>query len=168
LPDPVLARQIAGMMILHLRNAMVVGLLMLVSAFCLAADVNFPRSKLELVSVAGQRHSFDVELASTPEQLSQGLMFRRNLAANAGMLFDFGQIRPVSMWMRNTLIPLDMLFIDDRGQVVAVVQRTVPMSEEPLGPTTPVRAVLELNGGTASRLGIGPGTTVRHPIFKGQ
>jgi uncharacterized membrane protein (UPF0127 family) len=126
--------------------------------------VTFPKSSVEVTS-GGRQHVFNVELATRPEQLSQGLMFRRSLAVDAGMLFDFGQNRPVSMWMRNTLIPLDMLFIDERGVVVAVVERAVPGSEEPRGPAAPVRAVLELNGGTASRLGIGPGATVRHATF---
>lgn len=127
--------------------------------------VTFPRSRVEILTRAGQRHAFKVELATTPEQLSQGLMYRRSLAADAGMLFDFGVDRPVSMWMRNTLIPLDMLFITGDGTVVGIKERAVPGSLEIIDSPQPVRSVLEVNGGTARRLGLGVGDRVIHPIF---
>jgi hypothetical protein len=110
-------------------------------------------------------HKFTVEVANTPEAITQGLMFRESLGADAGMLFDFGQVRPASMWMKNTLIPLDMLFIDADGQVIAIARNTVPGSLRSLGPGVPVRAVLEIGGGRAKALGITPGDTVQHPIF---
>lgn len=125
----------------------------------------FPRSKVDVVGPSGSRHGFAVEVASTPEQLSQGLMYRKTLPADAGMLFDFGESKPVSMWMKNTLIPLDMVFIAADGRVVGVAQRAVPGSLEVISSPGPVRGVLELNGGTAERLGIRAGDRVLHPLF---
>ena len=127
--------------------------------------VTFAQSRAEIVTHSGRRHILSVELASTPEQLTQGLMFRRSLAADAGMLFDFGSTRPVSMWMRNTLIPLDMLFLDERGGIVGFRERAVPNSLEVISSPAPVRGVLEVNGGTVQRLGLVVGDRVNHPIF---
>ena len=129
--------------------------------------VTFPITALVIQTSDGKRHSFKVELASSSEERSQGLMFRRILAADAGMLFDFGRTEPVSMWMKNTLIPLDMLFIDIDGTVVNIAQRTVPGSLTPIPSAKPVRFVLELPGGSASRLAIKPGDKFRHPLFAG-
>lgn len=126
---------------------------------------SFPRSKAEIVSQSGARHGFTVEVAATSEQLSQGLMYRRTLAADAGMLFDFGEDKPVSMWMKNTLIPLDMVFVAHDGRVMGVAQRTVPGSLEVISSPGPVRGVLEVNGGTAERLGIRAGDRLVHPLF---
>ena len=147
------------------RRWVVLLVLMLLPAVVAAAEGGFDRSKLEVVSGSG-RHAFTVETARTPEQLSQGLMFRPKLAGDAGMLFDFGRIQPVSMWMKNTLIPLDMLFLAADGRVVHVAEYAVPGSLEPLGPKEPVRAVLEVNAGTARKLGIRPGDRVIHGLFK--
>lgn len=131
----------------------------------LAQAVSFAQSRLEVVGGDGRHHPFTIELAVTPDQLSQGLMFRKTLAANAGMLFDFGQPRQVSMWMKNTLIPLDMLFIDRGGRVVHVEEYAVPGTLQPRGPSDPVLGVLEVAAGTARRLGLRPGDRVLHPIF---
>jgi hypothetical protein len=100
--------------------------------------------------------------------MTQGLMFRRSLPADAGMLFDYKQPTMAAMWMRNTLIPLDMLFIDAHGRIVNIQQRAVPQSLDLIAAAAPVRAVIELNGGTAARLGIAPGDQVLHPIFDKQ
>lgn len=129
------------------------------------ALVSFPSSQAEIVTAAGKRHRFSVELATTPDQLTQGLMFRRTLAADAGMLFDFGMDRPVSMWMRNTLIPLDMLFLAADGRITGYHERAVPGSQDIISAPGLVRAVLELNGGTVSRLGLAVGDRVVHPMF---
>ena len=110
-------------------------------------------------------HSFTVEVASTPEEIQQGLMFREELGPDAGMLFDFGEVRQASMWMKNTLIPLDMLYVDQTGTVVAIARNAVPGSTRSLGPGVPVRAVVELAGGRSRELGIAPGAKVVHPIF---
>jgi uncharacterized membrane protein (UPF0127 family) len=124
----------------------------------------FPTSELTIVSSTG-RHRFKVEVAETPAQMTQGLMFRRSLAPDAGMLFDYKKPTAAAMWMRNTLIPLDMLFVDTHGRIVNIHQRAVPQSLDVIAAAAPVRAVIELNGGTAERLGIEPGDQVVHPIF---
>ncbi|MDH3228313.1 MAG: DUF192 domain-containing protein [Alphaproteobacteria bacterium] len=122
-------------------------------------------SRLVIVSESG-RHEFTVELAATPGQRAQGLMYRRSMAADAGMLFDFGKRGGrASMWMKNTFIPLDMLFIRADGEIESIAARTVPHSLESISSRGPVRGVLELNGGTASRLGIKPGDRVEHGLF---
>lgn len=125
----------------------------------------FKKSTLTIVTDKG-RYDFDVEMALTPRQHAQGLMFRRTLAPDAGMLFDYRRPEPVSMWMKNTYIPLDMLFIASDGRIVNIAERTVPRSTEIIPSDGPVRAVLEVNGGTAARLGIEPGDKVIHPIFE--
>ena len=124
----------------------------------------FATSELTIVSATGP-HRFTVEVAETPEQMEQGLMFRRTMAPDAGMLFDYKAPTVATMWMRNTLIPLDMLFVDAQGRIVNIHQRAVPQSLDVIAAGAPVRAVIELNGGTAARLGIAPGDQVQHPIF---
>ncbi|MBK8199598.1 MAG: DUF192 domain-containing protein [Acidobacteria bacterium] len=110
-------------------------------------------------------HVFQVEIADTPDSIRQGMMFRETMGADTGMLFDFGEVRPASMWMKNTLVSLDMLFMDSNGKVIAIARNAVPGSLRSLGPGVPVRAVLEIPGGRAKELGIVPGDTVEHPIF---
>jgi uncharacterized membrane protein (UPF0127 family) len=135
------------------------------SRVVVAAELQqFPRSELTIISATG-RHRFQIEVAETPQQMMQGLMFRRSLAPDAGMLFDYKRPTTATMWMRNTLIPLDMLFVDARGKIVNIQQRAVPQSDDVIAAAAPVRAVIELNGGTAERLGIAPGDQVVHPIF---
>src|ERR1700693_4028554 len=124
----------------------------------------FPSAELNVVT-AGGPHKFAVEVATTPAQLEQGLMFRQSLAPDSGMLFDFKSPQPVMMWMKNTLIPLDMLFVDTQGRMVNIHERAVPESLETIGSGAQVRGVIELNGGTAARLGIRPGDRVVYPIF---
>ena len=131
----------------------------------IGADLQqFPTSELTIISATGP-HRFKVELAKTPAQMTQGLMFRTSLAPDAGMLFDYRQPTAATMWMRNTLIPLDMLFVDAQGRIVNIHERAVPQSLDLIAAAEPVRAVIELNGGTAARLGIEPGDRVVHPIF---
>jgi hypothetical protein len=135
------------------------------SRFSVGADLQrFPTSELTIISATGP-HRFKVELAETPAQMTQGLMFRTSLAPDAGMLFDYKQPTVATMWMRNTLIPLDMLFVDAQGRIVNIHERAVPQSDDVIGAAEPVRAVIELNGGTAARLGIERGDRVVHPIF---
>ena len=117
------------------------------------------------IETADGRIDFTVELAISQAQMRQGLMYRRKMARDAGMLFVYGWPRPSSMWMKNTYIPLDMLFIDSDGRIVRIAERTVPQSLAVVSSGAPVRAVLELNGGSAARFGIAPGDRVRHEIF---
>jgi uncharacterized membrane protein (UPF0127 family) len=115
---------------------------------------------LTIVTAAGRRHVFTVEIARTGAQQEHGLMDRGAMAADAGMLFPFDPPRPASFWMRNTRIPLDMIFIRPDGTIARIAANTVPMSEEQIGVTEPVTAVLELNGGRAAALGIAAGDRV--------
>jgi uncharacterized protein len=150
------------------RRALLVGFALAatgLSRVSVAAELQqFPRSELTIVSGTG-RHRFKIEVAETPEQMMRGLMFRRSLPPDAGMLFDYKQPTVATMWMRNTLIPLDMLFVDAQGRITNIQQRAVPQSDDIIAAAAPVRAVIELNGGTAERLGIAPGDQVVHPIF---
>ena len=108
---------------------------------------------------AGRR--FDTEVARTPEQQAKGMMFRTALADDKAMLFDFGVERPAGFWMRNTLIPLDIIFIRADGRVANIAARAEPYSEETRLSDGPVVAVLEIRGGLAAEAGIVPGTLIR-------
>lgn len=121
--------------------------------------------KLQIVTASGA-HDFQVELADTPAARSKGLMFRRAMPADRGMLFDFHQVTPVMMWMKNTYIPLDMVFVSREGVVTSVAADAVPMSEEIISSGQPVYAVVELNAGVAKKIGLAPGDEVRHPAFR--
>jgi uncharacterized protein len=138
--------------------------LLLLPACPAGAQVVFETSPLEIESGSGML-SFEVELALSPEQRRQGLMFREHLDSDQGMLFDFGRSAPVTMWMRNTFISLDMLFIDADGRIARIVADTEPLSDAVIGSGGPVRAVLELAAGTSADLGIAVGDRVVHPIF---
>jgi uncharacterized membrane protein (UPF0127 family) len=116
-----------------------------------------------VVATGEGEHLFRAEVADTTAERSRGLMFREELAPDAGMLFLFEPPRRVSFWMKNTYISLDMLFIDARGRIVHIAERTEPETLDPHGPDRPVRAVLEINGGLSERLGIRPGDEVRAP-----
>ena len=120
------------------------------------------------ITTASGTHRFMVELADTPERRSVGLMHRPAMAADYGMLFDFKTDARVAMWMHNTRIPLDMLFIAKDGHIVNIAERAVPFSETTIPSKGPIRAVLELNGGTVARLGIKPGDRVSHAMFKAE
>ncbi len=139
----------------------------LLAALACLAQAAFAQLPTGTVSIeTGETsHRFNVEIAATPEAISAGLMFRTELAPDAGMLFDFGGEREASMWMKNTLLPLDMLFIDGAGTVVMIARNTTPGSLRSIGPGVPVRGVLEIAGGRAKALQIEPGDTVVHPIF---
>jgi len=129
-----------------------------------AAAARTAPSGLDLVTLSiqgrGRSHVFTVEVARTEEQQAQGLMNRRALAPDAGMLFPFDPPRPASFWMRNTLIPLDMIFIRPDGTIARIAANTVPMSETPVAVGEPMTAVLELRGGRTAELGIREGDRV--------
>lgn len=110
-------------------------------------------------------HSFIVEMVDEPEEIRRGLMDRTEMGPDAGMIFDFGTPREASMWMKNTILPLDMLFLQPDGHIVAIARNTVPGSLAQINPGVPVKGVLELNAGRSAELGIEPGDTVRHEMF---
>jgi uncharacterized protein len=123
---------------------------------------NFSVSWIEVVA-DGAAHRFTVEVARTPDERAQGLQHRENLPADHGMLFDFGSEGAVAMWMRNTPIPLDMLFVTAAGEIAGIAERTEPYSLATIASPAAVRYVLEVAGGTADRLGIAPGDRLRGP-----
>jgi uncharacterized membrane protein (UPF0127 family) len=134
------------------------------SVAALAADelTGVARSTLEIHAKTGMQR-LAIYLAVTPEQQERGLMFVRELPADTGMLFPLGSPRPMSMWMKNTLISLDMLFIDQGGRVVCLRERAVPKSEAIISCDRPVKAVLEIGGGQAAKRGLAVGDLVVHP-----
>jgi hypothetical protein len=115
---------------------------------------------LDIITAQGVHH-FKVEVADTPASRERGLMFRRHLAANQGMLFDFKTVQPVSFWMKNTLIPLDMVFVGADGRIVSIARNATPMSEAPISSAGPVLDVVELRGGRAAEIDAAPGDQVR-------
>lgn len=120
---------------------------------------------LTIVSASG-RHEFQVEVMRTPEQRARGLMHRQFMPADRGMLFDFKRTEPVAMWMQNTYISLDMLFIRADGTVARIAERTEPLSTRTIPSGEPVLSVLEINGGVAEKLGIKAGDKVEHALFR--
>lgn len=124
----------------------------------------FEKSTLTIDSASGPK-IFTIELALSPAQQEQGLMYRRAMAADAGMLFVFPGPQIARFWMHNTIIPLDMLFIAADGHIAGIHERAVPMRDDAITSDQPVLAVLELNGGTASRLGIKSGDLVHYAAF---
>jgi len=118
------------------------------------------------IATASGVHAFQVEIAANEAARENGLMRRRFMPADRGMLFEFDREAPVSFWMKNTYIPLDMIFIARDGSVTRVAADAEPLSEAIIPSGGPCVAVLELNGGTAARIGLKVGDKVRHPFFK--
>ena len=145
-----------------LRVVMAAGLLLALQFPTHSANLQ----NLEIVSATGV-HVFSVELASNDAERTRGLMFRKELPEGRGMLFDFGVDQDIAMWMKNTLIPLDMLFIRADGRIAHIAENTEPLSTKIIRSGGPVRAVLEVAGGTAKKLGIAVGDRVAHPTFHG-
>jgi uncharacterized membrane protein (UPF0127 family) len=119
---------------------------------------------LEIASKTGV-HVFAVEIADNDTERAKGLMYRRELPEGQGMLFDFHREQEVSFWMQNTYIPLDMVFIRGDGRILRIAENTEPLSTRLIPSGGPVRAVLEVIGGTTRKLGIAPGDRVASPIF---
>ena len=140
-------------------------LVLLLAALPAWALETFGTSELT-IQTAGGPQKFTIELALSDAQMEQGLMFRRSLAANAGMLFDFRSPTNVTMWMKNTLIPLDMLFLDEQGRIIDIHERAVPQSTDIIASSVPAHYVIELNGGTVERLGIKIGDQATSPAIK--
>ena len=142
------------------RRLLLLALLVIFPATGARAQLqSFQTSSLTIDTAKGAQH-FTIELALPPAQQEQGVMFRRSLAADAGMLFVFPDDQTATFWMKNTLISLDMLFIAANGRILDLHERAVPLSEATISSKAPVRAVLEVNGGTVARLGIKDGDLV--------
>ncbi len=121
---------------------------------------------LSILTDNGDYHEFTVEIATSPEKMKAGLMFRDSLSEDHGMLFVYPNIGETAMWMKNTKIPLDMLFIDATGKIVHVHENAHPYDETPIPSRFPVKATLEIKGGQAALLGIKAGDRVESPFFK--
>jgi uncharacterized membrane protein (UPF0127 family) len=125
------------------------------------------RDKLTIEPAAGgPGHAFDIEVASSEQEKRLGLMYRTEIGEREGMLFPYTPEREISMWMRNTYISLDMVFIRANGTIARIEERAEPLSERVIASGSVVAAVLELRAGTAARLGIKPGDRVSYPLFK--
>ncbi len=124
----------------------------------------------EVVDIRGPfgQARFSVEVADTGEERARGLMFRDSMPRSAGMLFVYPTPQRASFWMKNTMIPLDMIFADQAGRVTRVHQNAVPQDLTPIDGGEGVVAVLEINGGLAARIGIEPGAELRHPALSGE
>ena len=128
---------------------------------------NFTRSQLAIERQGG-RDTLQIWLAQTSEEQQQGLMFIQQLPADYGMLFVLGAARPMSMWMKNTYVSLDMLFVDARGRITHIVERAKPLSEDIISSGGEVAGVLEIAGGEVQRRGIRVGDRLIHAVFVGK
>jgi uncharacterized membrane protein (UPF0127 family) len=135
------------------------------SAQAAAASSQAGLQSLVIVTASG-RHPFRVELARTEAQREQGLMFRRSMPADRGMLFDFKTPQSVMMWMKNTYIPLDMVFMGRDGRVTHIAANAEPLSETIIPSDGPAFAVLELNGGVAQQIGLKNGDRIENALFQ--
>ena len=147
-------------MVLHSVRALL-GALLLAALPALAQPV---REELVVTTDAGPQ-VFQVEIADDPAERARGLMYRREMADEHGMLFDFEREQPASFWMENTYIPLDMIFIKADGTVESIAERTTPLSQKSVPSKGPVRYVLEINAGLSDKLGIEPGDQVSGPAL---
>ena len=135
-------------------------LILLALAFGGAAHAGCAPDTVELRGPGGVQR-FSVEIADSEAERSQGLMFREHMPASAGMLFVYDQPKHAYFWMKNTLLPLDMVFADASGMVTAVHSNAIPQDETPIDGGADVAFVLEINGGLAARMGIAPGAVLR-------
>jgi uncharacterized membrane protein (UPF0127 family) len=135
-------------------------------AACVCLSAGAARAEgLDIVTASGPHH-YDVEIAADEPTRERGLMERRTMPADHGMLFEFPERQPVTFWMKDTYLPLDMAFIDADGTVRRIVERATPMSEALIPSEAPVTAVLELNAGQAAAIGLKPGDKVVFPFFR--
>lgn len=129
-----------------------------------AAQAQEALERVEIVS-GGKTHVFQTEVMRSDAERARGLMHRRYLPEDRGMLFDFKTEQPVAMWMKNTYLPLDMIFIAKDGRIVNIAENTEPMSERTIASGAPSLAVLEINAGVSAKLGLKAGDRVRHSLF---
>ncbi|ARO23889.1 hypothetical protein CO659_13380 [Rhizobium sp. S9] len=150
-----------GIVLFHAIRSAVLALFFLVALPALAEEeMRFDKEPLLIQTAAGKMLHFTVEVAATGDQRARGLMFRKSMADDAGMIFDFGQTRRVAMWMENTILPLDMLFADDTGTIRHIKENAKPYSRDIIDSMSPVKYVVELNAGIVGKLGIKPGDRI--------
>jgi hypothetical protein len=161
--------RLSGIRALVFLTALAFGLLHFSPRWALAQAQPQPSqgnfAALDFVTASGTHH-FSIEVMRTPDELERGLMYRRYLPADRGMLFDFQVERPVTMWMKNTYIPLDMVFVSRNGVVASIAKNAEPLSERIIPSGKPVLAVVELNAGAADRIQLKPGDHVIQAMFK--
>lgn len=133
-------------------------------SFSAEGQITFSRSELSVLAV-GHKYRFKVEIAETDDQRARGLMFRKKMADRDGMLFLFKENQMVTMWMKNTFIPLDILFINQKGLIVHIAKSTVPHSLDVISSHESVISALELNAGMTNKLNIRVGDRIEHPFF---
>jgi uncharacterized membrane protein (UPF0127 family) len=143
--------------------AVAVGGLILLNGHGVAATFE----QAEIVTKSGVK-VFQVEIANTDQERERGLMYRKSVPEGTGMLFDFGQERQVVMWMKNTYVSLDMIFIRANGTIARIAENTTPLSEARIYSGAPVKGVLEVAAGTARKYGIAVGDKVGHRFFNGR
>jgi uncharacterized protein len=136
-------------------------------ALCAFTGLSARAANLQTLEIATKSgvQVFSVEVATTDAEKTTGLMYRKELADGKGMLFDFSPEQQVSMWMKNTYIPLDMIFIRSDGRILRIAENTEPLSTKIIPSGGLAKAVLEVIGGTAQKYGIAPGDQVAHPMF---
>jgi uncharacterized membrane protein (UPF0127 family) len=139
------------------------GFLLTTHAF--SDEPTFAHTKIDIQTAEGKTLAYDMELAITPEQREYGLMFRRSIDDNQGMIFLWDKNRPVSMWMKNTYIPLDMLYVRSDGVIEKIITNAEPFNLTPLSSDQPVKAVIELKGGAVTQQGLKTGDKVLYSAF---
>jgi uncharacterized membrane protein (UPF0127 family) len=145
--------------------SLIAACLMMVS-FNVVQAADAPTEKLTVISAKdGSKHDFDVEIADTPTDREIGLMYRTMMDPDHGMLFEMEQNAVVQFWMKNTLIPLDMVFVASDGTIKAIHADAIPQDLTGISSEAPVTGVIELNGGRAKALGLAVGDKVVHPYF---
>ena len=147
-----------------MKQFLVFAFLCLLVTPCMA-EQSVLEKQLLVKTAEGKSFAYNIELALTESEQMQGLMFRNELDENAGMLFPFPDSQQRSFWMKNTLIPLDIIFVKQDGTIQNIGANAVPLDLTPVSSTGPVKAVLEINGGQAAERGIKPGDIVHHSIF---
>jgi uncharacterized membrane protein (UPF0127 family) len=151
----------------RLRRPAWPAVVVLIVAFCAFTTFGARAAKvepLEIITKSGVQ-VFSVELATTEEEKTTGLMYRKELTEGKGMLFDFSPAQEVSMWMKNTYVSLDMIFIRPDGRILRIAENTEPLSIKIISSRGPAKGVLEVVAGTARKYGIEPGDRVAHPLF---
>ena len=139
-------------------------------ALCAISGLGARAASIQTLEIATRNgvQVFSVEMATTEEEKTTGLMYRRELPDGKGMLFDFTPAQEVSMWMKNTFISLDMIFIRADGRILRIAENTEPQSTRIISSGGPAKGVLELIAGTARKYGLAPGDQVAHPLFNGR